>query len=260
MGANVYRTLKWVSGIMLTFLKLIAAHFIGDFLLQPSTMATRKTSPKWLWGHGAIHTALYLAALVPRPGVEALSLAFSVAVLHVLIDYVKARTRRDGPVALCVDQGTHLTVVAIAASVAPTDSLPVLYSLRAVWMSPLLFFYVGGYVSIVIGAGHLVQRICTHFGATLDQETLKRKPGLPAAGRYIGWLERFLIVTFLLAGHGEVIAVLVGAKALVRYPDFKEGEQSSFADYFLVGTMTSVGLGLVGGIVLQRLGLRLRSH
>ena len=115
-------------------------------------------------------------------------------------------------------------------------------------------------MAIVLGAGHLVQRISASFLNRIDKSVLALKPGLPDAGKYIGWLERSLIVTFLLIGHGEVIGFLVGAKAVIRYPEMKDDGKGHFADYFLIGTMTSVGLALAGGLILLQIGHRLRGR
>jgi hypothetical protein len=47
------------------------------------------------------------------------------------------------------------------------------------------------------------------------------------------------------------VGVLLAAKALVRYPEIQEDKKGHFAEYFLVGTLTSVGLAILGGIVLK---------
>jgi hypothetical protein len=47
------------------------------------------------------------------------------------------------------------------------------------------------------------------------------KPGLPSAGKYIGSVERFLILNFVIGGYGEAVGFLLAAKALARYPEIK---------------------------------------
>ena len=46
---------------------------------------------------------------------------------------------------------------------------------------------------------------------------------------------------------------LLAAKALVRYPEIKEDTRGHFAEYFLVGTLTSVGLALIAGMIVNKL-------
>lgn len=47
------------------------------------------------------------------------------------------------------------------------------------------------------------------------------------------------------------MAFVVAAKGLVRWSDLKERE---FAEYFLIGSLTSLLLAVCVGIILQRLG------
>ena len=73
---------------------------------------------------------------------------------------------------------------------------------------------------------------------------------LIGAGEVIGILER--LITFVLVSVGGFAAVgfVVAAKAAVRYPQFKKRE---FAEYFLVGTLCSVGLAVLTALTF---GLR----
>ena len=65
---------------------------------------------------------------------------------------------------------------------------------------------------------------------------------LIGAGEVIGILER--LITFVLVSVGGFAAVgfVVAAKAAVRYPQFKKRE---FAEYFLIGTLCSVGIAVL---------------
>ncbi len=67
------------------------------------------------------------------------------------------------------------------------------------------------------------------------------------AGEVIGVLER--MVTFVLVASGAFTAVgfVIAAKAAARFPLFKE---IAFAEYFLIGTLTSVGLALLLGLLV----------
>lgn len=67
------------------------------------------------------------------------------------------------------------------------------------------------------------------------------------AGEVIGVLER--MATFVLVAGGAFTAVgfVIAAKAAARFPQFKE---TAFAEYFLIGTLTSVGLALLLGLLM----------
>jgi len=139
--------------------------------------------------------------------------------------------------------------VALVALGMAGDPRVTVAPLRHVVESPTVALYILGYVAVVIGGGRIVHWVTRSFLARVsDADT---RPGLPKAGRYIGWLERFLIVTFVAFDYGEAVGFLLAAKALVRYPEIQEDKKGHFAEYFLIGTLTSVGLAILGGIILK---------
>ncbi len=69
-----------------------------------------------------------------------------------------------------------------------------------------------------------------------------------ARGRTIGVLERALTVTLVLLGQYGALGLIVAAKSLAR---FKALEDREFAEYFLIGTLASLLLGLIGGVAVR---------
>ncbi len=76
------------------------------------------------------------------------------------------------------------------------------------------------------------------------------RPGLKG-GRLIGPLERVLILVLAFTGMFTVIAAVIAAKGVVRFPEIAgdKGEGSK-AEEFLVGTLTSCALAAAGGLYL----------
>ena len=67
-------------------------------------------------------------------------------------------------------------------------------------------------------------------------------------GATIGILERLLIVVFMLAGADAAIGFVVGAKTLAR---FRLLDDRDFAEYYLLGTLASVGVAILTAIVAR---------
>ena len=67
-------------------------------------------------------------------------------------------------------------------------------------------------------------------------------------GATIGVLERLLIVVFRLAGADAAIGFVVGAKTLAR---FRLLDDRDFAEYYLLGTLASVGVATLTAIVAR---------
>jgi hypothetical protein len=72
---------------------------------------------------------------------------------------------------------------------------------------------------------------------------------LSNAGMYIGWLERFLVLTALLLHSPATVGLIIAAKSVARFPQF---HREQFAEYFLIGTLLSICTALVGGVVLMK--------
>ncbi len=67
-------------------------------------------------------------------------------------------------------------------------------------------------------------------------------------GATIGGLERLLIVIFVLSGAVAAIGFVVAAKTLAR---FKQLDDRDFAEYYLLGTLASVTVGLGSALLAQ---------
>ncbi|MEJ0024543.1 MAG: hypothetical protein WDN01_00835 [Rhizomicrobium sp.] len=59
----------------------------------------------------------------------------------------------------------------------------------------------------------------------------------PRAGRYIGLLERSLIVAGLLMNSWDIVTAVIALKTVARY---KELDEQLSAEYFLIGSLTSI--------------------
>jgi hypothetical protein len=68
----------------------------------------------------------------------------------------------------------------------------------------------------------------------------------PRVGEAIGVLERILIVTLVLTGAEAAVGLVIAAKTLAR---FKQLDDRSFAEYYLLGTLASVGVALVSALL-----------
>lgn len=208
---------------------LIAAHMIGDFLLQPDWMAERKRRSGYLLLHALIHAALAYVALQKWACWQASALVF---VIHALIDAVKKRSP-DTAAAFVVDQAAHAVGL-----------IGIVWFLRThMGMSDFAGnFYkaiiaAGGFVATVRGAGFFVGK----FMKRLVEDSKFTLDGLVNGGRWIGQMERALIFVFLLIGYPEGIGFLVAAKSILR---FKETEEQKMAEYVLIGTLLSFTLAI----------------
>jgi Protein of unknown function (DUF3307) len=86
---------------------------------------------------------------------------------------------------------------------------------------------------------------------TEDGEILGERVALPPPARVgatIGVLERLLIVTFVLVGAEAAIGFVIAAKTIAR---FRLLDDRDFAEYYLLGTLASVSVAIVTGLVAR---------
>src|SRR5581483_5828454 len=69
-------------------------------------------------------------------------------------------------------------------------------------------------------------------------------------GRLIGILERLLLVMTVALAAYAALGFIIAAKGLIRIREF---ENRDFAEYFLIGTLTSVVLAFALGLALRAL-------
>jgi len=88
-----------------------------------------------------------------------------------------------------------------------------------------------------------------YIGLNADKEKKEAEDdGLKNAGTYIGYLERLLILSFILADQYVAIGFLVGAKAIFRYTDSR-----TVSEYILTGTLLSYSVAIIAGMGIEYL-------
>ena len=245
------------------FLGLYLAHLLTDFVLQSGRMVAGKKrgAPLAYAEHGAIHffaAALFLGFAIPglavRAGFYASILALTM--VHLGIDWLKLRLIRsetldDGATTFLVDQAVHaLTVLLTAWLITRPPFWSLLDKVR--WAQsaiekPLVVSVV--YVGVIFGGGYVI-RFLTKPLTKQDMSILGETTNeMQNAGMYIGWLERFVVLTALVLQSPATVGLILTAKSIARYPEMKSVR---FAEYFLIGTLLSMSLGIVGGLVLLK--------
>ncbi len=77
--------------------------------------------------------------------------------------------------------------------------------------------------------------------------------GVEGAGRWIGILERLLIFLLVMGDEAGAAALVVAAKAILRFPEISGDEPHLPAEYVLVGSLASWLLAVGGGLAARGL-------
>jgi hypothetical protein len=147
------------------------------------------------------------------------------------------------------DQALHVLGIGAVVFFLDKERFHVWINLSSTyWSTPSLFLFVSLFVVIVFGGGFFTGVLCRGFLGRLSSE---KRPGIERAGRYIGILERSLVLAAVLFGKMEFIGYIFAAKSIARYPEMKDG--THFAEYYLIGTLTSISIAFFGGLLLKYL-------
>ncbi|TGB00452.1 DUF3307 domain-containing protein [Sporolactobacillus shoreae] len=74
------------------------------------------------------------------------------------------------------------------------------------------------------------------------------KKGDRSRGKIIGYVERLLVIILIVSSSYASIGFIVAAKSIAR---FKQMDDRQFAEYFLLGTLTSIFFGMIYGFILR---------
>jgi hypothetical protein len=255
-------------------LALYIAYLFTDFIFQSSHLVQQKKRGHAIGylKHGTIHYVCALvaaASFLPR---EVSSLRFqfviiSLTLVHLLIDFckihlAKSRLVADSALAFIVGQFVHLITVVWAACLIEQTPLPnvahgIVHVLRS--QPDRVLFLLVIYITVIFACGYLIRFATkplmrqvgldaphTHASEVPPRETTSQ---LSNAGMYIGWLERFLVLTALLLHSPATVGLIIAAKSVARFPQF---HREQFAEYFLIGTLLSISMAFLGGVALMK--------
>ncbi|MCW3149016.1 hypothetical protein N8H22_10470 [Stutzerimonas stutzeri] len=91
------------------------------------------------------------------------------------------------------------------------------------------------------------------IGALLKpwQERIGTDDSLVNGGAFVGYLERGLILTFVLLGQWQAIGFLLTAKSILRFNELKGRNNRQRSEYVLLGTLLSFSLSIALGLAVD---------
>lgn len=243
--------LRWEPAFAFLVL-LVAGHLVGDALPRPRARAPRP-SPGRVGVHAVVVTAVHLLFVLPLLNLHVLAAVAALGVLHASIDAAKARLARDrrSTAAVAVDQVLHLVGIGgvwwLVVAVGTLSSPRLLPEWWGVWLDGAV---VAAAFALNAAGGSLGVRLVLSQLDPLPEE--RAASATAGAGHVIGVLERTITLILILAGQWAAMALLATAKSVARFDDLKDRR---FAEYYLVGTLTSLLVAIVTGLGLRALGI-----
>lgn len=237
------------------FLLLLAlGHTVGDFYLQTSKMAKRKNN---CWFYFIFHCILYAIStflcLLPVKGIQLWLIVLVVSGSHMFIDLIKkflSNTKIDETILFLADQVLHLSVIFGVYIYIIKNCLDV--QIRTGFAN--FFELLNLNYRTVIGISLLLLLNAKPCNVMIKSIMKKRDSGAEqdtthkGIGAIIGTLERWTIILFFMIEQYSSIGLVLTAKSIARYN--KISTETNFAEYYLLGTLTSTIFAVFSTIII----------
>ena len=235
---------------MIILVKLILAHLLGDFLLQPDSWVDAKEKKKLSAWQLYIHTVIHFILIMLLVADNAFwKWALLLALVHLGFDIAKIylQTNETKRRYFFVDQMAHFLFILF---------IWILYRNKPLSLEGLTGEYYIALVTFIYALTQPVSVLVRKFISRWSPEAEgKDSDSLEKAGNYIGIFERLFVFTFVLAGQWEAIGFLLAAKSVFRFGDLKESKDRKLTEYVLIGTLLSFGIAMLAGTIFLKLKL-----
>ncbi|MBS1597997.1 MAG: DUF3307 domain-containing protein [Bacteroidetes bacterium] len=242
--------------------RLLIAHCLTDFLLQPGHWVESKRKNIWkskyLWYHGLLTG---IVAWLLLWDFSDWWLVVVITTSHICIDGLKIQigkkinTKKDHELLLfTIDQLLHIIVIVLLWMQLINGWNKINSLIHHYLPDYRILLILLGYVIVTNPVGFFIYFITKRWTSDLNLED-----SLKDAGRWIGILERILIITFIFINQYAGIGFLITAKSLLRLIDRPEsilGFQKPFSarkhtEYVLIGTFLSYALAIITGLSIN---------
>ena len=228
---------------LIILLKLLSAHVIADFFLQFDKLCQSKHDKSWRGITAqAIHALIHAACaylLLADWGAWVIPLV--IFVTHFIIDILKIKWNGNSTLGFLTDQGAHIGIILILWWSLYADHSQVQAWMTEIINSRRLWALLLGYMLVLKPASILIGVFIKRWIPSNQMQS----HGMPFAGAWIGYIERVLIVTFVITGNIEGVGFMLAAKSIFRFGDLNKAREIKITEYVLLGTLASFTIALL---------------
>ncbi len=234
--------------MILLLIKLIAAHLLGDFLLQSDNLCEKRYHKKLSERISAncIHSLIQAALSYCFIGIWQLWwLPLLIFLTHFIIDFIKTQFGKKELPYFIWDQVAHYCVIFLIwyylqSHLTATQTISRL--------STTAWIIFTSFVAVLKPSSILIKLFMEFHGWVPNIPSLQ---GLPNAGKWIGYLERILILIFIFTNNIEGVGFLLAAKSIFRFGELNKSRDIKVTEYVLIGTFLSFTIAIITGYVAE---------
>lgn len=225
--------------------KLLLSHLLADFLLQKSSWIEDRKQKHFASSCLYLHTAIAAGLAWLFIGWIYWFIALIVFITHTIIDGIKSFAP-DKPKYFLLDQAAHLLVIFVCWWFTFHDLDYLKLNWSALSRDTDLWIKITGYFFVTYPAAFLIGYLTKKW-----RDKLPNSEGLEDAGKWIGIIERIMILTLALFDQYEAVGLLIAAKSIIRFNEGNRTEQKT--EYMVIGTLISIVVAIVTGLIVAAL-------
>lgn len=211
-------------------LRLLSAHLLADFFLQNDKLCKAKTKDgrKAVIAqltHALIHAVCAYILLADWQNWIIPSVIFT---SHFIVDVIKSRLHGNGTIAFLCGQLIHILVIFLLWWWQYADCFQICGWLACVVSSKQLWAVIVAYLLITKPASVLISKFIKNWTPSNNMQA----QGMPRAGEWIGYIERVLILTFVITGNIEAVGFLLAAKSVFHFGDLNKAKRLQIPPYY----------------------------
>jgi hypothetical protein len=228
--------------IILT-IRLLIAHIIGDFVLQPNSWVedkkVNKHKSKFLYLHGLVH--LIALIILVQFNWSYWPYLITIVISHLIIDLIKLNLEGiiNNRILFIIDQILHMIIISIVVYL----NNPYTIDLEKIYSKESLLFTLA-LLSVTFVSSIIMKMIMSKWNLEEDSSD----DSLQSAGKYIGILERLFVFGFIILNQWAAIGLLIAAKSVFRFSDLSRAKDRKLTEYMLIGSLISFGLAILIGL------------
>lgn len=169
--------------------------------------------------------------------------ALVILVSHIIIDGWKSY-QKPAVVYFLTDQLMHLLVIIGCWYFTFIKWSDVQFAWQQLNSQPVVWKTITAFVFLTAPAGILIGQLTKQW-----RDKIPDAESLANAGKWIGIVERTIILIFVLQNEYSAIGLLVAAKGIIRFNEKDRPEIKT--EYLVIGTLMSIGLAIITGLVIK---------
>ena len=243
------------------FLILLSIHVLGDFYFQSSYMAEKKVlSIKWVMIHSVYYWAAAIIISLPVISWDIILLGMLAALFHMIIDILKylGISRFKDKITFSeagiffVDQAMHIICLIFLAYIFTVKTgkmslcsgIAYFFTVTGI-QGDVVVSWVTALLIIHKPANILISKMLSSYKPDDKDRNIEQDNN---AGRFIGTVERLIILIFISIDQYAAIGLVLTAKSIARYD--KIVSKPAFAEYYLLGTLLSTVTAVIASFAL----------